>query len=129
MIVGLGLDVAKVDRIEDYLARFGERFVSKVCTEGEAREAARYTHEKSKANHLAGRIAAKEAASKALGTGFSEGVGWKDFEIVRLPGGCPTLRATGVAAQKMSQRGVSNVVVSISHDGGIAAAVVVFESE
>ncbi len=129
MIVGLGIDVARVDRIEDYLQRFGDRFITKVCTEGEQREAARYTHEKSKANHLAGRIAAKEAASKALGTGFSDGVSWKDFEIVRQPGGCPMLRATGVAAQKMSQRGVSNVVLSISHDGGIAAAVVVFEGE
>ena len=129
MILGLGLDIARVDRVEDFLARYGDRFVERVCTPGEQREAAKYTHPLAKANHLAGRIAAKEAAAKALGTGFTGGVGWKCFEVAREPSGCPMLRATGAAAQKMSQRGVCNVVLSISHDGGMAAAVVVFEGE
>lgn len=127
MIVGLGLDVARVDRVEEFLARYGERFIERVCTPDECLEAAKYSHPHAKANHIAGRIAAKEAASKALGTGFTDGVGWKCFEVVRQKGGCPTLRATGMAAQKMTRRGVSNVVLSISHDGGLAAAVVVFE--
>ena len=129
MILGLGLDIARVDRVEAFLARYGERFVERVCTPGEQREAAKYTHLQAKANHLAGRIAAKEAAAKALGTGFTDGIKWKDFEVVREASGCPSLRATGVAAQKMTDRGVSNVVLSISHDGGMAAAVVVFEGE
>ena len=129
MIVGLGIDVAKVERVEEFLTRYGSRFVERVCTPGECAEAAKYTHLKAKANHLAGRIAAKEAACKALGTGFTGGISWKCFEVVRESSGRPTLRATGVAAQKMSQRGISNVVLSISHDGGLAAAVVVFEGE
>jgi len=129
LIIGLGLDIARVDRIEEFLARYGDRFVERVCTPREQIEAAKYAHPQAKANHIAGRIAAKEAAAKALGTGFTGGVGWKCFEVAREPSGCPTLRATGAAAQKMSQRGVSNIMLSISHDGGMAAAVVVFEGE
>ena len=129
MIVGLGFDIARVDRVEDNITRFGERFLDKICTAGERAEARKYTHPQALANHVAGRIAAKEAACKALGTGFTSGVNWKCFEVVREPSGCPTLRVTGAAAQKMSQSGVKNVLLSISHDGGIAAAVVVMESE
>ncbi len=129
MILGLGLDIARVDRVEEFLARYGDRFVERVCTDNEQREAAKYSHPQAKANHLAGRIAAKEAAAKALGTGFTGGVNWKCFEVAREPSGCPTLRATGAAAQKMAARGIANVVLSISHDGGMAAAVVVFEGE
>jgi holo-[acyl-carrier protein] synthase len=129
MILGLGLDIARVDRIEDNIARFGERFLDKVCTPLERAEARKYTHQKALANHVAGRIAAKEAACKALGTGFTQGVSWKCFEVAREPGGRPTLRATGAAAQRMSESGVKNVLLSISHDGGVAAAVVVLEGE
>jgi len=129
MIVGLGLDIARVDRVEDLLARHGERFLRRVCTPGERAEAAKYQHTGAKANHVAGRIAAKEAACKALGTGFSGGLTWHCFEVVRAESGCPILRATGVAAQQLARRGVSNLLLSISHDGGIAAAVVVLEGE
>ncbi len=129
MILGLGLDIARVDRIKDLLARFDERFLAKICTPNERAEARKYTHPQALANHIAGRVAAKEAACKALGTGFTGGINWLCFEVAREPSGRPTLRATGAAAQKMSQRGVKNVLLSISHDGGIAAAVVVLEGE
>ena len=129
MILGLGLDIARVDRVEDLIARHGERFLRRVCTPSERAEAAKYAHAKAKANHVAGRIAAKEAACKALGTGFTGGLTWHCFEVAREASGCPTLRATGVAAEQLSRRGVSNLWLSISHDGGLATAVVVLEGE
>lgn len=129
MILGLGLDVAQVKRVEANIERFGARFLNRVCTPRECAEAAKYSHPRALACHVAGRIAAKEAASKALGTGFSDGVTWHCFEIEREPSGRPVLRTTGIAAQKMKQRGIQNVMLSITHDAGVAAAVVVFEGE
>ncbi len=129
MVIGLGLDIARVDRVATNIERHGDRFLARICTHAETLEAAKYSHPGAKANHVAGRLAAKEAASKALGTGFTDGVTWKDFEVVRAPNGCPTLRIIGVAAQIAGRRGVSNVLLSITHDGGIAAAVVVLEGD
>lgn len=129
MIVGLGLDVCRLDRVEQFIERYGERFLGKICTQDERQEMTRFSHPKSFAEHLAGRIAAKEAASKALGTGWRRGVHWKCFEVGHEPSGRPVLRATGAAATIMSQLGVKNAVVTITHDAGFAAAVVIFEAE
>jgi holo-[acyl-carrier protein] synthase len=129
MIIGLGLDISQMERIEKYLERFGPRFINRVCTANEAREMERFTNPKTLAQNLAGRISAKEAASKALGTGLSGGVHWKCFEVAHEPSGRPVLRSFGVAAQRMAQMGVRNVSLSITHDAGVAAAVVIFEGD
>lgn len=129
MILGLGLDICQVSRVESFVARWGERFARKVCCESERAALSRYSNPKSLAQNLAGRVAAKEAACKALGTGMSGGVGWHCFEIVHEKSGRPTLRCNGQAARLMSQIGVKNVLLSISHDAGVAVAVVIFEGE
>ena len=127
MILGIGLDLTQIERIENFTQRFGPRFAAKICTDDELRELAKRTHPQSYARNLAGRIAAKEAASKALGTGFRGGIGWKCFAVSHEPSGRPTLRVFGEAAQKLAQIGVKNISLSITHDAGVAAAVVIFE--
>jgi holo-[acyl-carrier protein] synthase len=129
MIIGLGIDVSRIERVEQFIERYGQRFIGKICTPHEALEMERFSHPKTAAEHLAGRVAAKEAASKALGTGWRQGVHWKCFEVVHERSGRPTLRAHGRAAELMSQMGVRGVSVSITHDAGVAAAVVIFEGE
>src|SRR5207248_11059936 len=96
MIVGTGIDIAEVPRIGESIERFGARFLQRVFTEGERRYC------DSKANRVeryAARFAAKEAAMKALGTGWSRGVRWRDIEICRQPGGRPTISLHGQATE------------------------------
>ena len=126
MIVGLGTDVCRIDRIAEYLERYGERFTRRCFTPGEIAYCERYHN---KAEQYAARIAAKEAASKALGTGWRQGVSWKQFEVTSEPSGKPILRIHGRAAELASLLGVSNAVISLTHDGGVALAVVIFEGE
>ena len=126
MILGLGIDVARLDRVEHFLERYGERFTRRILTPREAEFCAKYGKQ---AEQVAGRIAAKEAASKALGTGWRQGVHWKCFEVGHEPSGKPLLHIHGRAAELASLMGVKNVHLSITHDGGIAAAVVIFEGE
>jgi holo-[acyl-carrier protein] synthase len=126
MIVGLGTDVCRIDRVGEYLERYGDRFKRRCFTPGEIAYCDRYAVP---AAQYAARLAAKEAASKALGTGFRQGVAWKHFEVAREPSGKPTLRIHGRAAELASKIGVSNAVISLSHDGGVALAVVIFEGE
>lgn len=126
MIIGLGIDVARIDRVDEFLKRYGERFTKKILTEREQAHCARYFNG---GEQVAGRIAAKEAASKALGTGWRQGVHWKCFEVDHEPSGKPVLRIHGRAAEIASQMGVRNVNLSITHDGGVAAAVVIFEGD
>lgn len=126
MIIGLGIDVARIDRVDEFLKRYGERFTRRVLTEREQAHCARYYNS---AEQVAGRIAAKEAASKALGTGWRQGVHWKCFEVDHEPSGKPLLRIHGRAAELASQMGVRNVNLSITHDAGVAAAVVIFEGD
>lgn len=124
MIVGLGTDLAEVDRIGRAIERFGERFLRRVYTPGEIAYAER------KANRFeryAARFAAKEAGMKALGTG-AVGVGWQDFEVANLPSGKPTLRFHGRAAQAAQRLGVRGVTLSLTHTRGTALAVVVLEA-
>ena len=100
MILGIGNDVVDIRRIERVLERHGERFIERVFTPVERARAERRT-EKLRAGTYAKRFAAKEAASKALGTGFRDGVFWRDLGVVNLPSGQPTLRMTGGAAERL----------------------------
>jgi holo-[acyl-carrier protein] synthase len=125
MIVGTGIDVAEVPRIRQSIARFGDRFLHRVYTTGEIRYC------ESKANRVeryAARFAAKEAAMKALGTGWSRGVRWRDCEVVRLPGGRPSIVFHGRAGAFAAQLGVKNAALSLSHTKAQAFAQVILES-
>src|SRR6478752_1145281 len=125
MIVGTGIDIAEVPRIAQALARHGERFLHRVFTEGEMRYC------DSKANRVeryAARFAAKEAAMKALGTGWNHGVRWRDCEVVRMPGGRPTMHFHGVAGEFAAKLGVKNAALSISHTEDQAIAQVILEN-
>src|SRR5450755_1077503 len=96
MIVGTGIDIAEVPRIAEFIARFGDRFLRRIYTEGEIRYC------ESKANRVeryAARFAAKEAGMKALGTGWNHGVRWRDVEVTRQAGGRPTMTFHGKAAE------------------------------
>ncbi len=125
MILGLGLDVSRLDRVEEFIARYGERFARRILTDAEKADCFRV---KNPAERVAGCIAAKEAASKALGTGWRQGVHWKCFEVAHLPSGKPTLLIHGRARELADALGVKSAHLSITHDAGIAAAVVIFES-
>lgn len=100
MILGIGSDICDIRRIEAAIERHGHRFLERVFTEIERAKAFRRT-EKIQAATFAKRFAAKEAASKALGTGFRQGVFFSDLGVVNLPGGQPTLHMTGGAADRL----------------------------
>lgn len=100
MILGLGSDICDIRRIERVIEKYGEKFLERVYTETERSKAMRRT-EKIRAATFAKRFAAKEAASKALGTGFRKGVFFSDLGVVNLPGGQPTLRMTGGAGERL----------------------------
>ncbi|MBM3554416.1 MAG: holo-ACP synthase, partial [Alphaproteobacteria bacterium] len=97
-VIGLGSDVVDIRRIEKSLARFGDRFLDRIFTEAERRKA---LSRATPAATLARRFAAKEACSKALGTGFRKGVFWRDMGVVNAPGGRPTLVLTGGALARL----------------------------
>jgi holo-[acyl-carrier protein] synthase len=102
MILGIGSDLIDIRRIEKTIARFGERFVNRIYTETEQKKAERRRGAgNSYAATLAKRYAAKEAASKALGTGFRDGIYWRDLGVVNLPSGKPTVVMTGGAAERL----------------------------
>jgi holo-[acyl-carrier protein] synthase len=101
MILGLGSDICDIRRIESAIARHGERFLARVFTELERAKATSRT-ERIRAATFAKRFAAKEAAAKALGTGFRRGVFFSDLGVVNLPSGQPTLRMTGGAAARLA---------------------------
>ena len=100
MILGLGSDICDIRRIERVIAKYGDRFLERIYTEDE-RARARRRSEKIRAATYAKRFAAKEAAAKALGTGFRRGVFFSDLGVINLPGGQPTLLMTGGAAQRL----------------------------
>ncbi len=125
MIVGTGIDIAEVPRIADAIARFGDRFVRRIFTEEEVR----YCESKAnRAERYAARFAAKEAAMKALGTGWNHGVRWRDVEVCRQPGGRPTLRFHGKASEFAARLGAAHVALSLSHTPQQAIAQVILES-
>ena len=124
MIVGTGIDIAEVHRIRRTIERFGDRFLQRIYTPGEIRYC------DSKANRIeryAARYAAKEAAMKALGTGWNRGVRWRDIEVSRQPGSRPTIKFHGVAADFAAKLGAKNVALSMSHTPELAIANVILE--
>lgn len=117
-IIGLGLDVTEIPRVAALLERYGERFMRRVFTEDEI---AYCTRRRAPAIHFAGRFAAKEAGMKALGTGHSQEVLWRDLEVVRR-GGPPQLRFHGGAARRFAALGAGSSLLTITHSDEIALA-------
>jgi holo-[acyl-carrier protein] synthase len=120
-IIGLGLDATDIPRIAETYARYGDRFLRRVFTDGEI---AYCTRRRDPVPHLAGRFAAKEAAMKALGTGHSRGVLWRDVEVVRH-GGPPQLRLHGGAARRAEAMGMTKSLLTITHSESLALAQVI----
>lgn len=129
MIVGMGSDLCDINRIQKSLDRFGDRFTHRIFTEGERAKSDRRA---TRAASYARRFAAKEACSKALGTGLRLGVFWRDMEVVNLPGGRPTMRLTGGALARMASMippGMQPVIhVSLTDDPPMAMAFVIIEA-
>jgi holo-[acyl-carrier protein] synthase len=117
-IIGIGIDATDLPRVADLLERHGERFLRRVFTDGEISYC---TKRRDPVPHLAGRFAVKEAAMKALGTGHSRGVLWKDIEVVR-GGGPPRLQLHGGAARRADSMGVRRSLVTITHSQTLAFA-------
>ncbi|HEX4346440.1 MAG TPA: holo-ACP synthase [Vicinamibacterales bacterium] len=124
-IIGLGVDITDIDRIAATLERYGDRFMQRVFTEGEI---AYCTRRKHAAIHFAGRFASKEAAMKALGTGHTQQVLWRDIEVVRAAGGPPQLQFHGGAARRYAKLGATSSLVTITHTDTIAFAEVLLLS-
>ena len=126
MILGSGVDLCEVPRIEAAIARYGSRFLERIFT---AREIAYADRKANRFERYAARFAAKEAGMKALGTGWHGGIAWRDFEVVNLPSGRPTLNFHGRAAEIAAKLGVRHVALSLTHTREQALAMVILESE
>jgi len=125
MIIGTGVDIAEVSRIRDSIERFGDRFLQRIFTAGEVR----YCEGKAnRCESYAARFAAKEAGMKALGTGWSRGVRWRDIEVVRPKGQRPTLQFHGEAAAIAAKLGTKNIALSLTHTSEQALAQVILEN-
>ena len=125
VIIGMGVDLAEVGRIEKAIERHGEAFLRRVFTVAEREYCDRF---RNRFERYAGRFAAKEAAMKALGTGWRRGVRWVDFEVVREKGGRPTIRLDGEARKIAEELGVKRIALSITHTEMQALAQVIFEN-
>ena len=123
-IRGIGVDVVKVDRLFQSLERFGARMEARLFTAGELEYCRRH---KEPIPHLAARFAAKEALFKAIGTGLSGGVGWKQAEVLQPGGQQPRLLLTGAALERFRALGCTASHLTLAHDGGLAIACVVIE--
>lgn len=126
MIVGTGVDIAETLRVEEVLNRHGERFSERLFTADEIAYCERF---KNKAERYAARFAAKEAAFKALGTGWRDRVRWRDVEVTHQPSGKPELVLRGRAEELARELGVTRTSVSISHSDRYVVAQVIFESD
>ena len=124
MVLGLGTDLIEIERIQASMDRFGERFLERVFT---AEEIAYCRKKKQSAESFAARFAAKEAGAKALGTGISHGVSWKEIEVTREMGQRPMLHFRGRAGELAETMGVRRVHLTLSHSRTLAIAVVVVE--
>lgn len=129
MIIGLGSDIIAVRRIEETLARFGDRFIDRVFTKTEREKSEKRA---ARAASYAKRFAAKEACSKALGTGFRSGVYWRDMGVINLPTGQPTLKLSGGAAQRLAEITppgmTAKIDLSLTDDHELAQAIVVISA-
>jgi holo-[acyl-carrier protein] synthase len=129
MIIGIGSDLIDIRRVEKSLERFGERFTERCFTEIER---AKSDGRKNRAASYAKRFAAKEACSKALGTGLAQGVFWRDMGVVNLPGGKPTMKLTGGAHERLKQLlpegHEARIHITITDDFPLAQAFVIIEA-
>lgn len=124
MILGTGIDLVEVDRIEDSIARFGDRFLRRIlCPE----ELAYCLAHLRPGPHVAARFAAKEAVGKAFGTGIGSPFGWQDIEVVRLASGAPAIRLHGQGQILREAREVERIHLSLSHTLKLATAVAILE--
>ncbi|TCT02394.1 holo-ACP synthase [Aquabacter spiritensis] len=130
MIIGLGTDLCDARRIANSIERFGDRFLDRIFTPAERAKADRRAR---RAETYAKRFAAKEACAKALGTGFSRGVFWRDMGVVNLPSGKPTLQLTGGAAARLAAMlppGYdAHIELSLTDEGPLCAAYVIISAE
>jgi holo-[acyl-carrier protein] synthase len=124
MIVGIGTDVCSIERIGKSLARFGDRFVKRILT---ADERARFDRTRDKAGHLAKRFAAKEAFSKAIGSGIHAPFTWQSITVTRDAKGKPGIRPDPAMAKYLASQGVDALHISLTDDGGVAMAFVILE--
>src|SRR6202011_473344 len=118
-VIGIGVDLVECDRIQRSLDRFGEKFLRRVFTEGEIEYS---TSMKFPARHLAARFAAKEAVSKAFGTGIGKSMGWRNIDVRKKKSGEPFLVFSGGAEKLAKERGVTNAVITLSHEEPHAVA-------
>src|SRR6201994_2872647 len=129
MILGIGSDIIDIRRIEQVIERFGDRFLDRIFTDAERRKCEQRTH---RSASYARRFAAKEACSKALGTGFRRGVFWRDLGVVNLPSGRPTMRLTGGALQRLDEMipvgMMAQLDVSLTDEPPMAHAVVIISA-
>jgi holo-[acyl-carrier protein] synthase len=125
VIVGLGIDIAEVDRMRAAIERRGQALVKRLFTPAEIAYCQKH---RDPYERFAGRFAAKEAAMKALGTGWGRGVRWVDIEVTRLASGKPTLKLQGAAKKIAARLEVNNIALTITHSGNTALAQVIFES-
>ena len=124
-VLGIGVDLVENARIEHSMERFGERFLHRVFTAGEIE----YSQSmKFPARHLAARFAAKEAVSKAFGTGIGKAMGWKEIDVHRKPSGEPFVILEGGAKKLAEERGVTKVWITLSHTEHHAMATIVLEA-
>jgi holo-[acyl-carrier protein] synthase len=124
MIIGTGIDLTEIERIQQSIDRYGERFLNRIYTPAEQAYCLR---KRNAAESFAARFAAKEAAAKALGTGISFGVTWLEIEVVREHGGRPNVQFHGRAAAIAQRLGVAHAALSITHTSSLAMASVVLE--
>jgi holo-[acyl-carrier protein] synthase len=120
-VVGVGIDLVKISRVRTILARWADRFFTRVLS---PQERAYCRARRDPAPHVAARFAAKEATMKALGVGWI-GASWRDMEVVNAPSGQPLLRLSGRAAERLARLGADTALVSLTHDGDYAAAQVI----
>src|SRR5215216_1599442 len=119
MIVAIGIDIVEIARLEEVFQRRGERFRKRVSTETEIEYCERRA---SKVASYAARFAAKEAVMKALKTGWAEGVGWRDIEVVRAESGAPVIHLRGRALERMRELGAARAHLSLTHSRDLAMA-------
>jgi holo-[acyl-carrier protein] synthase len=124
MIVGLGIDISEVDRIREAIERHGDHLLNRIYTPAEIAYCKKH---RDPYERYAARFAAKEAAMKALGTGWRHGVRWVDIEVARMPSGQPTIKFYGETERIAASLGVKRVLLTITHSGNIAMAQVIFE--
>jgi len=124
-VLGIGVDLVECGRIERSLERFGEKFLRRVFTEGEIEYSMSMKYP---ARHLAARFAAKEAVSKAFGTGIGKAMGWRNIDIRKKKSGEPFLVFSGPAQELATKRGVTSALITLSHTEHHAMACVVLES-